>query len=244
MTSQKKLSLKNCLKCKEYLSSYNWNKYDKKVKHYICKICRKKQDKKRYRKNSDYSKKQMARYRSRQSAIIHSYGDACIFCGEDNYYKLIIDCKNNDVKQTSNKIYNWLYNNPIQKDGYQILCYNCKCSKNITYKDKYALRDKKRVIEAYGNQCVECGEDKIERLTIENKKSNTGIHLYRWIIKNDFPDNLGLKIMCYNCSNFCKKELIAETKAQILAGAKAKNASVLEGSTSELDSLSLAPKLL
>lgn len=218
MVSQKKLSLKKCIKCQIELTPENWNKYDKKTSHYICKPCRKNQDKARYKADPNYSKKQLARYRGRKSAIIASYGDMCAQCGEDDYYKLTLDHKfgggNAHRKQTSNHVYDWLYNNPVHYDGYQILCYNCNCSKGVLYKDKYALRDKMKVMEAYGNICVECKEYRIERLTIDHKNNDgaeqrrqlkcyTGVRMYRWLIKQNYPTDLGLQILCFNCN--CRK---------------------------------------
>lgn len=215
MVSQKNHDLKNCIKCNIRLTNDNWSAYSQKASHYICRECRKIQDKARYQNSPDYNKKQLARYRSRRSAVIHSYGDTCINCGEDDYYKLTIDHKNNDgylnKKQIVNNIVDWLYNNPIQRDGYQVLCYSCNYGQNVTYKDKYALRDKKKVMEAYGNKCAECDEHRIERLTINHKNNDgaeqrrqlkcyTGVRMYRWLIKNNYPTNLGLRILCYNCN--------------------------------------------
>jgi len=218
MTSTEKLSLKTCNKCGIELIEDNWNTYDKKVSRYTCKSCRKLIDKKYYLSTPNYGKKQLARYRGRKSAIIASYGDMCAQCGEDDYYKLTLDHKfgggNAHRKQISNHMYEWLYNNPVQHDGYQILCYNCNCSKGVVYKDKYALRDKKKVMEAYGNQCTKCKEDRIERLTIDHKNNDgavqrrqlkcfTGVRMYRWLIKQNFPMHLGLQVLCYNCN--CRK---------------------------------------
>ncbi len=218
MVSQKKLSLKHCIKCNIILTNENWLKYLQSRSTYICTPCFRKTSRKYHKSDLNYGKKQIARYRRRKSAIIHSYGDMCAFCGEDDYVKLTIDHKfsggNKHRKQISNHMYEWLYNNPVQLDGYQILCYNCNCSKNIIYKDKYALRDKIKVIEAYGGKCNECLEDRIERLTIDHKnndgaeqrrqlKCNTGVRMYRWLIKNNYPSNLSLQVLCYNCN--CSK---------------------------------------
>jgi hypothetical protein len=218
MTSAKNLSPRCCRKCAIPLSEENWKSYDKKHSSYICIPCRKIKDKITYQNDPDYCKKQMARYRSRKSAVIHAYGDKCNQCGEDDYYKLTIDHinggGNTHRKTITTNIYEYLYNNLVDYDRYQVLCYNCNCSKNVVYKDKYALRDKKKVMEAYGNCCVDCNEDRIERLTIDHSnndgasqrrelKCHTGVRMYRWLIKNNFPIDLGLQILCYNCN--CRK---------------------------------------
>jgi hypothetical protein len=69
-------------------------------------------------------------------------------------------------------------------------------------------------MKAYGNQCADCGEDRVERLTIDHKNDDgavqrrqlncgTGVKMYRWLIKNSYPNNLGLQVLCYNCN--CSK---------------------------------------
>lgn len=232
MVSQKKLSLKQCIKCDILLTEENWAKYSQKVSHYICNPCRQKQEKIRYLTDQNYSKKQLNRYHQRRSIVIHAYGDFCVQCGEDDYYKLTMDHINNNGylhrKLLKNHVIDWFFNNPVNKDGYQILCYNCNCSKNVIYKDKYALRDKKKVMENYGNQCAECKEDRIERLTIDHKNNDgaeqrkklkcyTGSRMYRWIIKQNYPDNLGLQTLCFNCN--CSK--ISKRRYHNLTGVNA-----------------------
>ena len=230
MASQKKDDPKQCIKCHHLLTDKNWNTYDKNVSHYICSLCRKEQDRKRYSSNSDYNKKQINRYHRRRSVVIHEYGDYCAICGTDDYEKLTIENINNKKIKS---LIDYLYNQPPLKNEYQVLCYNCSANKNIKYKDKYFLNNKKLVINKYGNKCCECDEDRITLLTIGYKndngvekrrhsKSGTGSILYRWIIKNNFP--IDMQVLCYNCNQL------------ILAGFNAENASVLDGSiSSELE---------
>ncbi len=229
MVSQKKDGLKQCIKCRDLLTDKNWNKYDKNVSHYICSVCRKIQDNKRYTSNPDYNKKQISRYHRKRSAVIHAYGDCCVICGTDDYEKLTIENINNK-KVTS--LYDYLYDQPLLKDEYRVLCYNCSANINTKYKDKYFLNNKKLVINKYGNKCCECGEYRTVLLTIAYKnngaekrrqsKCGTGSIFYRWIIKNNFPTDM--QVLCYNCNQL------------ILAGFNAENASVLDGSiSSELE---------
>lgn len=218
MTSAKNPSLKKCRKCDVILTTENWKIYDKNHSNYICVECRKSKDKKYYQQSPDYNKKQLGRHHMRRSAIIFHYGNQCKQCGEDDYTKLSIDNINGGGSQhrreITTNIVDYLYNNLVDKDSYQVLCYNCNCSKNVLYKDKYGLRDKKKVMEHYGNECYECREDRIERLTIDHKNNNgaeqrkhlkcfTGSRMYRWIIKNEYPQDLGLQVLCYNCN--CSK---------------------------------------
>lgn len=218
MIPQKNNDLKYCIKCLILLTNENWPKYLQlpKRSNYICTSCYKEYSKNYHKSDPLYSDKQLARTRFRKSAVIFAYGNICNICNEDEYEKLTIDHVNNNGakhrKELKSNIYEWLYNNPIY-DGYQVLCYNCNCSKNVIYKDKYALRDKKIVMEHYGNQCQECSESRIERLTIDHinndgaeqrkkLKYSTGVKMYRWLIKNKFPD-LRLQILCFNCN--CSK---------------------------------------
>ncbi len=218
MKSQKNKRLKHCIKCGVSLTKKNWLKYLVKRSNYICTPCYREYGKRYHKTDLDYNKKQRNRCRMRRSAVIFQYGNRCAQCGEDDYNKLTIDHVNGGGnahrKEIRNCIVDYLYNNLIDRDGYQVLCYNCNCSKNVTYKDKYALRDKKLVIDHYGGFCAECKEDRIERLTIDHKNNDgavqrrhygykTGVTFYRWLIRNDFPNNLGLQVLCFNCS--CSK---------------------------------------
>jgi len=204
MTSAKKSDPFICRKCNILLSNENWKIYDQNNSNYICYNCRKITDKQYKLKDLNNNKKQKDRYHYKKSAVINAYGDSCIKCGEDNYYKLTITHinKSNSIKN----IYDYLYNNTANKDGYYILCYNCNYDNIISFKDKYALRDKKKVIRFYGNKCLECNEKKTQKLIITYKNNDdikkhrhTGIKFYRWIIKNNYPMNLCLEVLCYNC---------------------------------------------
>jgi hypothetical protein len=223
MDSQKNASQKYCIKCSVLLTEENWLNYLVKRSNYICTPCFREYGKTYHKSDPEYNKKQRNRSRMRRSAVIFQYGNQCVRCGEDDYTKLTIDHinggGNSHRKEMSTNIIDYLYNNLVDKDGYQVLCYNCNCSKNVVYKDKYALRDKKKAIEHYGNECLLCNEDRIERLTIDHGnndgaeqrkklKCHTGSRMYRWLIKNNYPDNLGLQVLCYNCN--CSKRATAK----------------------------------
>lgn len=74
----------------------------------------------------------------------------------------------------------------------------------------YDLSCKQKVIEAYGGKCACCNENTIEFLTIDHINNNgaddrrsngnkTGGKLYRWLIKNNFPQG-EYQILCFNCN--------------------------------------------
>ncbi len=64
------------------------------------------------------------------------------------------------------------------------------------------------VLNHYGNRCTCCGEDHKEFLTIDHINGGgtkhkkelrlTGKKFYKWIIDNNFPDDL--QILCMNCN--------------------------------------------
>jgi hypothetical protein len=80
---------------------------------------------------------------------------------------------------------------------------------DTAHKKEQREKRKKTVLDHYGNCCSCCGETMKEFLTIdhinndghEHKKqikSNNSDTLYRWLIKNNFPE--GFRIHCYNCN--------------------------------------------
>lgn len=184
MASTKKSSQIPCLKCGNLLTSQNWSKSDRKIGYYICKECRKVKDKNYHKTDPDYNKKQRGRYRMRRSAVIFYYGNQCAKCQEDNYSKLIM-CRigkgNVDI--------NHLYNELVDKNTYNVLCYNCRCR-------PISDKTKQTVITHYGAYCIDCGEDKIECLTLNCKMT---AKLYRQIIKDNFPDKDEFVVLCFNC---------------------------------------------
>lgn len=68
-------------------------------------------------------------------AVIQAYGGACACCGESEPGFLTIDHVKGDGKEhratvgRGYKLYTWLRNNEFPKDDYQLLCYNCNCSR-------------------------------------------------------------------------------------------------------------------
>lgn len=202
MISQKNGSQKHCIKCAVLLTNENWTDKMAKRSCYLCKSCFKKADAARQAKDSEYTIKQRNRARRRRSAVIFSYGNKCKLCYEDRYERLTIAHDG-----TVNNIIDYLYNNKLD-NNYYVICYNCNYSKTTIYKDRYALRYKQKAIAAYGERCTECQEYRIERLTIVSqvKKLYTGARMYRWLIKNKFPKDLGLQVLCYNCN--CSKRAL------------------------------------
>lgn len=76
---------------------------------------------------------------------------------------------------------------------------------------RFGLKIKMECFKQYGNKCSCCGESIAEFLTIEHIERNGnihrkslfkhnvgGVHMYRWLKKNNFPK--GYTILCMNCN--------------------------------------------
>ncbi|KKN84458.1 hypothetical protein LCGC14_0289200 [marine sediment metagenome] len=77
-----------------------------------------------------------------------------------------------------------------------------------TYSRSRHLKRKKRVLAAYGGEeCVCCGEYRLELLSIDHErrdgaehKRQIGHNLYWWLEKEGYPQDLGLRVLCFNCN--------------------------------------------
>jgi hypothetical protein len=83
------------------------------------------------------------------------------------------------------------------------------CEKRKQYNRQHTLNQKILVLKYYSKtaypSCECCGESHVEFLTIDHINGNgskhrlkTGPHIYRWLIKNDFP--VGYRVLCFNCN--------------------------------------------
>lgn len=71
---------------------------------------------------------------------------------------------------------------------------------------------KQKVFEHYGTECACCGEKNllflsldhinndgnVHRQAVYGKNGRGGLKMYKWLIANDFPDDI--QILCYNCN--------------------------------------------
>lgn len=77
------------------------------------------------------------------------------------------------------------------------------------------LARKTEVINHYGGKCVCCGQNNIGFLSLDHSNDDGAEHrkslkeagervvgsdFYKWLKKNSFPSDLGLRVMCYNCN--------------------------------------------
>ena len=122
----------------------------------------------------------------------------------------------------------WRWKNPrYDKEYYQehkeVICARLKKrykedpkyqEKLSTRKKKYRNKIKEIVLNHYGHKCDCCGEDRTEFLILSHIDNdgakqrkdlfgtNTGGRtFYRWLIKNNFPNDIRLQILCWNCNS-------------------------------------------
>src|SRR3990167_10349376 len=84
----------------------------------------------------------------------------------------------------------------------------CKiCDKEKSRADR--KRRKLLIVQKYGGKCMCCGENKFEFLTLDHINNDgylhrmsisrtSGDHFYKWVVKNNFPNNL--QLLCWNCN--------------------------------------------
>lgn len=106
----------------------------------------------------------------------------------------------------------------LQSDAGKEMLRKSRRKYKSTHKDEvrclqkdYRLRNKKKVFIHYGGSpptCACCGEKVIEFLSLDHMNGGGSKHrlsvgghtdqVYRWIIKNNFPQ--GFQILCMNCN--------------------------------------------
>jgi hypothetical protein len=175
-------------------------------------------------------------YSRLKKEIIQVYGCICQCCGESNPTLLTIDHINGGGDKHrkevgSHVLYPWLKKNGYPKDNFQLLCWNCNCTKghfgccphdpdfeikNTISKTNDAFRKRKNkieVIDHYGGKCFNCGINNILFLTIHHINNDGAQHrremkirdIYQWVKRNNFPEDI-FQILCYNCN--CSKSIL------------------------------------
>lgn len=196
------------------------------------------------KKSTNYVKNHPEQYRkycrkSRKNLKIKVFqhyclGDIKCKCGEKDIDVLTIDhINNNGYKHKKlfnlrggSDLYRWLKKNNYPNE-FQVLCMNCQILKRaslakfptkIWEKNKNLKRQKNKeiVFEHYGKNCVHCGNDNLDILTIDHVNNDGAEHrkkikargslFYKYLIINDFPNNPPLQTLCFNCQT--KKEIL------------------------------------
>ena len=172
---------KICTKCKieKSLKTFSKDKYTKDGLASACKDCSNKQKKEYYENNKEKIAKKQKEYYEKNKEKSQEYY-------EQNKEKSQEYRKKNKEKITKKK----------KK-------YNKKNKKKI--KERYEII-KKMVFNYYGNECICCGENDFNLLTVdhingggsEHKRKNKIYNMYNWLIKNNFPS--GFQTLCRNCN--------------------------------------------
>jgi hypothetical protein len=140
ISKNRKHEPKHCRSCSVLLDENNSTEYDRRHAKYICTICLREKNQKKYAINKQMMREHQKDYeRSNKLKIIEAYGGKCACCGETIIEFLTIDHVNNngaeerkETKQgTGGKLYRWLIKHNFPKDNYQLLCYNCNCAKGF-----------------------------------------------------------------------------------------------------------------
>lgn len=140
----------------------------------------------------------------------------CFVCGGINKHGgyACLDCRdkyiNNQKDKRADRIINGLCSlcgkeKAIEKSR---KCQKCYDQYYRAYKDRQQ-KAKLAVIEAYGGKCKCCGEHRKTFLCIDHINNDGNIHrkeinssaghsFYKWLIKNNFPDDF--QLLCNNCN--------------------------------------------
>ncbi len=95
----------------------------------------------------------------------------------------------------------------------------CKLCSNKLSRDKLR-KMKQTIVDMYGGKCACCNETLLEFLTVDHSNNDgsehrklistrkdgrtdkfSGDHFYRWIVRNNYPKDMGFRILCWNCNS-------------------------------------------
>lgn len=149
-------------------------------------------------------------------AVLHKSTKRCASCNIKHYNSRNTDknlCNNCKSVLTSN---NYSESNKGDKRHICNTCYKARS------KSKYK-KIKDLVFNHYGRLCACCGEVRQEFLTIDHINNDGNIHrreiagdiqkhkqfaggkFYNWLVRNNFPENIQLQTLCWNCN--CAKSI-------------------------------------
>ena len=165
-------------------------------------------------------------YKQRREIVIDLYGGNCACCQEHHKMFLTIGHIQNNgnierKRLSSRSFYAKLAKAKTKLPDYQLLCWNCNCSKNalgecfhthqfdkpISPQTKWYRRLKTEILKHYGGACACCGEDELWFLTIdhpngggraERQRVGTGSRFYRWLKSQGLPSEY--RVLCFNCN--------------------------------------------
>lgn len=110
----------------------------------------------------------------------------------------------------------WRQKHPERSRQIKLEGYYRHREENLLRMREWGQKVKKEVLTHYGNDkcaCVICRESRLACLSIDHidkngyehrKKVGAGSRLYRWLIKNNYPE--GFQTLCMNCQFIKRKE--------------------------------------
>jgi transposase len=208
---------------------YYRNRQDPKYKENRKKY-KKSYDEENKEKRSEYEKGYLKNLRDKLYLILPPM---CAFCGEDNIKFLTFDhIKNNGAEERGKSKSNILILRKLKRQGwpedyikenYQILCWNCNCSKSFrnhfdlsygeqTRSQRYQIKLWKECLEFFG-PCRTCGDSNLKHLTIshihndgskraKNGEPRGGLYLMQHFRNLGWPESLkeDFALQCFNCN--------------------------------------------
>ena len=144
------METKNCTRCKQVKPITDFNRRTERPHLYsspggytsMCRECLAKYAKWRYKNNTSGYRDQQREWsrtshQNRKAEVIAAYGGKCACCGETEPLFLTIDHINGDGAERRRQgegfgggLYYTLKRLGYPKDAYQLLCFNCNCSKH------------------------------------------------------------------------------------------------------------------
>jgi len=130
-------------------------------------------------------------------------------CGRKSHAKGL--CNKHYQQLPQSKEYKKNYETTPQMKEYREL--QVKSLERKGYKKRYAQDLKTKVIVHYGGKCACCGESNLAFLTIDHVNNDGAEHrkqisscrggsrFYQWLIKNNFPEEPKLQVLCWNCNH-------------------------------------------
>lgn len=163
--------------------------------------------------NHDYTILELEQIMHRSAASLYK---RLAYLGINLRNKHVVLIKNNIeyiicIKCKTEKTLDKFYKNTSYDSGYMTTCKAC-CPKRkySPYVDKRAkYKNKLLAFDNYGRECNCCGETNLEFLTIDHsnmdgaqhrKEVGGGSRFYQWLKNNNYPQNLGLRVLCFNCN--------------------------------------------
>lgn len=155
---------------------------------------------------------EIARLFQEQRRKQHRQKGTCLTCGANlqSGQTTCIKCNSRATKSTLERYHQNIASktcafcgNRLNKSAFR--CDRCH-AQHITHGKLRWHKERRLVIDHYGNKCVCCGETIIEFLEVDHINNNgkshrkiTGSHICSWIIRHNYPTDL--QLLCSKCNH-------------------------------------------